>query len=419
MVIEMSDKPSALRTLFTKELIALMLIAGSGTLAQELLSPVLSLYMREIGFSDQNIGLAFTVMMIGIMFSELFWGWAVDRTNLKIVLAVGTFAYGSMTLVLLTTHTFAIFLPIILVYGFSRSPLYVVNRWYMGVFAPVEIMGQAFAIANLGFSIPSSIGGFVSGYVAEALGYRNTIIVSACIPLMAGVLLILFGRWLHYRNPKKEQAANGGDESEHDPVDRKAWGTTFFLGSFGVLMFISLGVLLAYLPLYASDVAHLEPSQIGILFGLRGILSALIVLPLGRLADRVGRKVFIPLGIAVAAVAMAMMGQSYSFGMLLASMVIFAVGMAMYFTSVSAVLAASVPIVWVGTATGIYGLMEDLGWMIGPAVGGWLLGAYSIHAPFTFGAFAAALGVPLYLWGRRRILGEADDDASASTGSSR
>jgi len=175
-------------------------------------------------------------------------------------------------------------------------------------------------------------------------------------------------------------------------VDRKAWSTTFFLGSFGVLMFISLGVLLAYLPLYASDVAHLEPSQIGILFGLRGILSALIVLPLGRLADRVGRKVFIPLGIAVAAVAMAMMGQSYSFGMLLASMVIFAVGMAMYFTSVSAVLAASVPIVWVGTATGIYGLMEDLGWMIGPAVGGWLLGAYSIHAPFTFGAFAAALG---------------------------
>jgi len=132
MVIEMSDKPSALRALFTKELIALMLIAGSGTLAQELLSPVLSLYMREIGFSDQNIGLAFTVMMIGIMFSELFWGWAVDRTNLKVVLAVGTFAYGGMTFVLLTTHTFAMFLPIILVYGFSRSPLYVVNRWYMG-----------------------------------------------------------------------------------------------------------------------------------------------------------------------------------------------------------------------------------------------------------------------------------------------
>lgn len=419
MVIEMSNKPSALRALFTKELIALMLIAGSGTLAQELLSPVLSLYMRDIGFSDQNIGLAFTVMMIGIMFSELFWGWAVDRTNLKIVLAVGTFAYGGMTFVLLTTHTFAMFLPIILVYGFSRSPLYVVNRWYMGVFAPVEIMGQAFAIANLGFSIPSSIGGFVSGYVAEALGYRNTIIVSACIPLLAGVLLVLFGRWLHYRNPKKEQAAKGGKESVHAPVDRKAWQTTFFLGSFGVLMFISLGVLLAYLPLYASDVAHLEPSQIGILFGLRGILSALIVLPLGRLADRVGRKVFIPLGIAVAAVAMAMMGQSYSFGMLLASMVVFAVGMAMYFTSVSAVLAASVPIVWVGTATGIYGLLEDLGWMIGPAVGGWLLGAYSIHTPFMFGAFAAALGVPLYLWGRRRILGEADDDVSASPGSSR
>jgi len=415
----MSDKPSALRALFTKELIALMLIAGLGTLAQELLSPVLSLYMRDIGFSDQNIGLAFTVMMVGIMFSELFWGWAVDRTNLKIVLAVGTFAYGGMTLVLLTTHTFAIFLPIILVYGFSRSPLYVVNRWYMGVFAPVEIMGQAFAIANLGFSIPSAIGGFVSGYILEAVGYRTTIIISACIPLTAGLLLVIFARWLHYRNPKKEQETLGGEESAPDPVDRKAWQTTFFLGSFGVLMFISLGVLLAYLPLYASDVAHLEPSQIGILFGLRGILSALIVLPLGRLADRVGRPIFIPLGMGVIAVGMAVIGFSHSYGMLLGSMVIFAFGMAMYFTSVSATLAESVPVIWVGTATGIYGLMEDVGWAIGPAVGGWLLTAYSIHTPFTFSAFAAALGVPLYLWGRHRILGDADEDSSASPGSSR
>jgi len=405
----MEKKPSALRALFTKELIALMLIAGSGTLAQELLSPVLSLYMRDVGFSDQNIGLAFTVMMVGIMFSELFWGWAVDRTNLKVVLAVGTFAYGAMTLVLLTTRTFAMFLPIILVYGFSRSPLYVVNRWYMGVFAPVEIMGQAFAIANLGFSIPSAIGGFASGFVVEALGYRNTILVSACIPLTAGLLLVVFGRWLHYRNPKKEQAALGGEESAPTPVDRSTWRMTFFLGSFGVLMFISLGVLLAYLPLYASDVVHLEPSQIGILFGLRSILSALIVLPLGKLADRVGRPMFIPLGIAVVAVAMVVVGLSFSYGMLLVSMVIFALGMAMYFTSVSATLAENVPIIWVGTATGIYGLLEDFGWMLGPAVGGWLLTAYSIHTPFTFSAVMAALGVPLFLWGRRKFLPKAED----------
>ena len=49
------------------------------------------------------------------------------------------------------------------------------------------------------------------------------------------------------------------------------------------------------------------------------------------------------------------------------------------------------------------GLLEDVGWMIGPAVGGWLLNYWDLRAPFIFGAIAALLGIPLYYVGKRYI----------------
>ena len=94
---------------------------------------------------------------------------------------------------------------------------------------------------------------------------------------------------------------------------------------------------------------------------------------------------------------------SHDYTMLLISIFMFELGSGMYFPSASAILAESVPVTWVGTAMGIYGLMEDVGWMIGHAAGGLLLNYWSIRSPFVFGAIVSFLAVPLFLWGRRLI----------------
>jgi len=207
---------------------------------------------------------------------------------------------------------------------------------------------------------------------------------------------------LNFQKPKPDQALSGSEASEPASVDGNVKRITIFLGSFGVIMFVSLGILMAYLPLLASDVAHLDPSQIGILFGIRGIVQILTIMPLSKLADKVGKSLFIPLGMVVVALSMIVVAISRDYTMLLISIFIFSTGAAMYFPSVSAILAESVPVTWVGTAMGIFGLLEDVGWMIGPAVGGLLLNSWSIQSPFVFGGVVALLGIPLYSWGKRK-----------------
>jgi len=300
----MEQKRTSIKSLFTRELIAILIVSGAATGAQALLTPVLPLYMRDVGLSDQNIGLAFSVMMVGIAISEVFWGWAVDRINLKIVLFLGAVAYGIMILVLLLPKTLVPFLVVMVIYGVSRSPLFIVGRWYMGVNAPDDIKAQAFGIMNLTFSVPNIVAGFASGFIAEAWGFRNAILFSATVPLLVGILLLVVSRWLHFKRPEPDQAASENGESRPTSVDGNARLITLYLGAFGVIMFIALGVSMTYLPLFASDVVHLSPSQIGILFGVQGIIQTLLILPLGRMADKVGKRVFIPIGMVIVTLSM-------------------------------------------------------------------------------------------------------------------
>lgn len=395
----MQTEKTKFRSLFTKELIAILVVSAAGIFSMEFLAPVLSLYMRDVGLSDQNIGLLFSVMMVGVALSELFWGWALDRVKLKIVLILGAAAYGIVTMALLIPKSLPLFLIIIFFYGFARSPVFIVGRWYMGIHAPLDVIALAFGFVEMMVFIPSSLAGFSSGFFVEAWGFQNAILFSAAIPTLVGVLLIASGRRLTFKQPVPDEledpdmpAANGNGDSLR---------MTFFISIFGVMIFVGKGVLQAYLPLYASDVAHLAPSQIGVLFGLSSVLLAATIMPLGKLADKVGKPVFVPLSMGILALSMLMVVISHDFTMLMISLLLFALSNAMYFSSVSALLAENVPVVFVGTAMGIYGLLEDLGWMAGPAIGGLLLSSWDIHSPFLFSAAFSTLGVPIFLMGRR------------------
>jgi len=50
----MKEKATGLKSLFTRELIVIILISAAGGFAQELLTPVLPLYMRDVGLCDDG-----------------------------------------------------------------------------------------------------------------------------------------------------------------------------------------------------------------------------------------------------------------------------------------------------------------------------------------------------------------------------
>jgi len=181
-----------------------------------------------------------------------------------------------------------------------------------------------------------------------------------------------------------------------------------FLGLTAVIYFISFGVFTTYLPLFASGVALIETRKIGILFATRGIVQTITLIPLGRLADKVGKWLFMPVGLGCVALSMIGMALSRDFAMLLLSTIFFSLGSSLYQPTPLALLSQGIPVFWVGTAMGIFGVLQDAGLMIGSATGGVLWETLGAQAPFLASGIVVLIGVPVCLLGRRRWAGAAE-----------
>lgn len=379
--------------LFTPELVAVIFVSAVAFYASELLNPIMPLYLSSVGLSETSIGFITSVMMAGIAVSEIFWGWVVDRVDLRIAIFVGTALLGIAILgISLVQSLFSIGVALFL-YGFCRSPIYIVGRWYMGVYAPRDRIAFAMALMGAVIGIVSSIGGFTSGFLVEKYSYVFTFRLAAFIALSAGVLILVSGRWLNFQKHKTFEVV---EEKQKNPkIGKNVKVITYSLGLIGIFDFIAFGVINTYLPLFATDVIGASTSQVGIIFGIRGIFTTFMTIPISRVIDKYDRWASLPIGLFIQGLGVAGMAMSKGYLGLILSMLVFSLGASIYSPTVTALLSQSVPVHWTGTAMGIFGFMEDVGWMIGPSVGGLFWVGINQPSAFWFATFITMLTIPL------------------------
>ena len=124
---------------------------------------------------------------------------------------------------------------------------------------------------------------------------------------------------------------------------------------------------------------------------------AALVLIFGKIADRVGkRRIFLP-GFLVFGLGSLMCALSRNFTFLIVSRVIQASGSAMFMSSSQGIIAEVFPPNEIGRAMGLSASMLAVGAMIGPPLGGFLVGAFAwqsiffINLPVVAVAFIAGL----------------------------
>lgn len=129
----------------------------------------------------------------------------------------------------------------------------------------------------------------------------------------------------------------------------------------------------------------------------------------GRLGDMSGRRAKHRLGFFIFAVASALCGMAPTIWMLIAARGLQAVGAALLMANGPAIVILSFPGPERGRAMGMIGMAVSLGSLAGPAVGGWLMGAYGWPAIFFVNVPVGLLGVYL----AHRVL---PDDRKPSVG---
>ncbi len=390
--------------LWSPELAAVLFVISMGYFAGAVITPILPLFLSENGMGGSTIGILSAGMMVGIAISEFFWGWVVDRWDLRILIFVGSVMLGLMIFGLsfskgLTAMAVALFFV-----GFCRSPNFIVGRWFMSIYAPIRQKALAMAILSTVIGMVDSAGSFTSGFLSEGKGFQITFHLAGGLAISAGLLVLIFGKKLNFRKHKEIIDLSEYEKPEPVKIGREIKIATIGMGLIGMLYYISFGIFATYLPLLASNVVGTTTSQVGTLFGIRGLISTAALIPIGRMIDKKDKWIFLPLSFLLIALSMISIGSAQNYLWLLIGAAFFALGASIYSPSINSILSHSVPVSWMGTAYGIFGFLEDTGWMLGPAIGGLLWETVSQPSTFFFAAFATLLAVPLVLLHKKRVI---------------
>ncbi len=380
---------------FNRELVSVIATVSLAGMAMSVLQPVLPLYLTSIGISPAIMGLMFSLGMVGMVFGESGGGWLADKIGIKLPLGIGTLISGPLVLFFLVSSNVPFIFTIFLVWGVVRAGVFAPGRGYIGKTVPLGQKATYIAIYGASMSLSRSLGTFIGGFVGEHLGHDYNFYIAAGIAL-AGGMLVLFGlSKIPWKNPALPAPVQTTIPAAGKALSQNTYRSRAFISQcvIATLTWVSTGVMGPFIPLFAVENIKVAETEVGLLFTISSIVNAALLIPMGRLSDRKNKRMIMTAGLLVSAAGLAGIALSTNYGILVGALVVQSIGGALFGPAAVALLSETVPQNRQGTAMGIYGGCEDIGVVIGSALGGVIWEA--LGSKFTFllvGTVPAILG---------------------------
>jgi MFS family permease len=259
----------------------------------------------------------------------------------------------------------------------------------LGWFASSNEVGSAFGpllggAVLAGFTGPGLSKFYVTYLIVGALGVV-TLLLALRLPIGGAnpgvnpgttVARQNVGRWKLFRQGMREVLGNR-------PL--------LITSSVEAAMFLGVGALIGFLPLYARNVVELSDAYLGLLIWVP-LVMAMAGKPLaGRISDRIGRKPVILMGLALCVAMLPLVPVTASLAGLLFVGALFGIGMAIVTPSTNALVADLCTSRNYGAAMGVFGTIWDIGEASGPILAGVLIASFGNLQAAS--AYLAAFGI--------------------------
>ena len=368
-------------------------ILVTGMLSLSILEPILPLYLVYVGFSSKATGVLISILWLGMIIGESSWGGVADKIGIRTPMIWGTLVSGLILLgFLLAKGTYIAFIAI-LCWGLFRSALFGPVRGYVGKHAPTLKKATFMGIIVVVMGGSKSLGALSSGFFASNLGYSWVFYIAIGIYILGGLLTVIILGDSRYNVPKLLPA----DKYSY-PKDWHKYPCIFSLCAITICEYFGLGLFISFLPLLITQVAGLSITSVGVLFTVRGIITMVLGIPMGMLADRKGKKLLMIIALATSAISMIGISLANSFFYFLVSVVLFEIGLTTYSPAALALVSDSVPSERQGSAMGMYGgICENTGVMAGAFSGGFVWKIFGPRATFWLGSLVCMIGVIMCL----------------------
>jgi MFS family permease len=253
-----------------------------------------SLYVVSLGASIEQVGLLNSIGTISNLLFSLPFGWLVDRYDPKLMVLIGMMGQLVSSMIYTLANNWMILLVAALFGTFLFSPLTLITSVMIANSLKKKDRATGMSLIGSISTIPSLIAPLIAAYT---LGMFGGISAKGIRPLYWMILLLQLFVFIYVfirmevENNRRESLIKGKFSPIKDFRALIDVGTA--LKRAMVCRFIdglTFGMIGPYISLYAVEVKNATPLILGIT-GVVSSLGALIfTIPIGRLADRIGRK---------------------------------------------------------------------------------------------------------------------------------
>ena len=235
-----------------------------------------------------------------------------------------------------------------------------------------------------------AIGPVAGGIIAQWVGFRMVFVVYTAAALVVLVTSVLARKDVVRGHVGK--IAWWGKVSDVLP-DLRATFVMLVFATFSMQMYRT--TLQGMLPLYAGVELGFSAAQVGSLFGVSGLFVLLMILPAGFITDRVGRKYASVPSTALPGIAFLALPFASTLPQLVMIMILIGLAQGMSLGALAVSTYDVIPDSARGRLQGLRRTVGESGAVMGPLLGGWLVGLVSagrtflFYAPILLGAAAA------------------------------
>jgi multidrug resistance protein len=359
--------------------------------------PLLPVHAHQLGASGFHIALIFGAYALSRALFLPVFGHLSDRKGRKTFLAAGLFVYAVVSIALAFLDSIVALVVIRLLHGVASAMLIPVFQAYAADLAPGGREGRVMGVYGTVVLVGMSVGPFLGGLVNDHWGFRATFWIMGGLALAGFVVCAcLLPAVANERTMREARRPDAWHQLWRD----RALASLF---AFRFTYVVCVGIIWAFVPLYAAFKLSLSSAAIGLIITLGIASGGVLNTPMGILADRFNRTAMVVAGGALSACGILGFAFAHSHAAFITASACFGAGGGICMPALMALAAekgnrsdamASV--------MAFMTMAHSLGMLVGALLGGILMDAVDLRWVFPAGALVMSLGTICFVCERTR-----------------
>jgi len=359
-----------------KNLFSIICIMGLFALLSSTMSknPVLKPFATSLGAPNDFVGLVASASTIPGMIVSLPAASLSDIFGRRKILLFSAFVFASAPFLYLFVTSWWQLIPVRFYHGFATAIFVPVAEAAIAEQFPTK-RGERISIFSSVTAVGRAIAPFLGGYILflTNYGYSTLYLAVGAAGVTAFIIALFF---LIERKNLAIQGVNSKaatDRAFHGWLQVAKKREVQIVGFVQASQYYVFGAVEFFLVGYLAEIAGLNAFSIGGIMGSQ-VIALILARPLmGRVSDRIGRRIPIISGSIICSLVLAAFPFSGYFPTLLLLSIGYGIGFAFVISSTSPLASEIAPSKLVGTSLGFLSMMMDVGQTLGPIISGIIL----------------------------------------------